>query len=144
MHFLLPAKVIPFVFLSSLLSFFSLADQEYLSFQLRVQEIFSKYKTSIVRVKATGENTVEGKKTRLLKMGSGFFISKDGHILTTGLLQNSERVWIEHEKAYFLAEHLGTDSQCNLSLLKTIEKPDNFNFVSLVFVIISLYHKIAI
>ncbi len=130
MHFLLPAKVIPFVFLSSLLSFFSLADQEYLSFQLRVQEIFSKYKTSIVRVKATGENTVEGKKTRLLKMGSGFFISKDGHILTTGLLQNSERVWIEHEKAYFLAEHLGTDSQCNLSLLKTIEKPDNFNFVS--------------
>ena len=82
---LLPAKVIPFVFLSSLLSFFSLADQEYLSFQLRVQEIFSKYKTSIVRVKATGEHTVEGKKTRLLKMGSGFFISKDGHVLTTGL-----------------------------------------------------------
>lgn len=130
MYFLLPAKVISFVFVFFFLYLFSFAEQGYLSFQLRIQEIFNKNESSIVRVKATGENIVEGKKTRLLKMGSGFFISKDGHILTTGLLQNPQRVWIEYDKSYFLAEHLGTDSQCNLSLLKTIEKPNDFEFVS--------------
>jgi S1-C subfamily serine protease len=130
MYLLLPARVISFVFLFPLLYFFTFADQEYLSFQSRVQEIFNKNESSVVRVKATGENIVGAKKTRLLKMGSGFFISKDGHILTTGLLQNPQRVWIEYDKSYFLTEYLGTDSQCNLSLLKTIEKPKDFQFVS--------------
>jgi serine protease DegQ len=130
MYLLLPAKVISFVFLFPLLYLITFAEQEYLSFQSRVQEIFNKNESSVVRVKATGENIVEDKKTRLLKMGSGFFISKDGHILTTGLLQNPQRVWIEYDKSYFLAEYLGTDSQCNLSLLKTIEKPKDFQFVS--------------
>ena len=128
MYLLLPAKVISFVFLFPLLYLITFAEQEYLSFQSRVQEIFNKNESSVVRVKATGENIVEDKKTRLLKMGSGFFISKDGHILTTGLLQNPQRVWIEYDKSYFLAEYLGTDSQCNLSLLKTIEKPKDFQF----------------
>ncbi len=39
-------------------------------------------------------------------MGSGFFASKDGHVLTTGLLPNADRVWIEYNKEYYLAESL--------------------------------------
>ena len=59
-------------------------------------------------------------------MGSGFFVSKDGHILTTGVLQNADRVWVEHKSKYFLTETIGTDSLCNLTLLKTLEKPEEF------------------
>lgn len=121
-------------FLSFLL-FFSFVnpifcEQNYLSSQLRVQELFKKYEISLVRVKATRQNLVDGKTKRLLKMGSGFFVSKDGHILTTGVLQNADRVWVEHKSKYYLTETIGSDSLCNLTLLKTLKKPEEFNYVS--------------
>jgi putative serine protease PepD len=104
--------------------------QNYTSVQLRIQELFKKYESSVVRVKATREDILEGKPKRLLKMGSGFFVSKDGHILTTGLLKRADRIWVEHNKMYYLTETLGSEPLCNLTLLKTVEKPENFNFVS--------------
>lgn len=119
----------PLFFSSFLLTAFS-SEQSFLSTQLRIQELFEKYESAVVQVKATREEVVDGKTKRLLKMGSGFFVSKDGHILTTGLLPNASRVWVEHKKAYFLTESLGTDSLCNLTLLKTLEKPKDFNFVT--------------
>ncbi|MDG0963845.1 MAG: S1C family serine protease [Opitutales bacterium] len=105
-------------------------EQNYLSSQLRVQELFKKYENSLVRVKATRQDLVDGKTKRLLKMGSGFFVSQDGHILTTGVLQNADRVWVEHKSKFFLTETIGSDSLCNLTLLKTLEKPEKFNYVS--------------
>jgi S1-C subfamily serine protease len=51
-------------------------------------------------------------------------------VLTTGLLPNADRVWIEYNKEYYLAESLGSDTLCNLSLLKTYKKPESFNFIS--------------
>ena len=106
------------------------SEEGYASLEARIQNIFTDNKSAIVRVKASKEKSVDGKKTRLLKMGSGFFVSKNGHILTTGLLPDAERIWIEFNKSYYLAEHLGSDSLCNLTLLKTIEKPRDFSFVS--------------
>jgi S1-C subfamily serine protease len=105
-------------------------EQNYLLSQLRVQELFKKYENSLVRVKATRQNLVDGKTKRLLKMGSGFFVSKDGHILTTGVLKNADRIWVEHKNKYFLTETIGSDSLCNLTLLKTLEKPEKFKYVS--------------
>lgn len=119
-----------FALFFSNISVFADGVDDYLSTQLRVQELFVKFKSSVVRVKATREQDVNSKTKRLLKMGSGFFVSKDGHVLTTGLLPNADRVWIEYNKEYFLAENLGSDSLCNLSLLKTYEKPKTFNFIS--------------
>ncbi len=85
----------------------------------------------MVRVKATKEIVSDGKARRILKMGSGFFVSKDGHVITTGLLNDPDRIWIEHNNAYYLAEIMGKDSLCNLSLLKLTDKPKAFSFVSL-------------
>ena len=107
-----------------------LAERSYFSFEKRVQEIFNTHKSSVVRVKATKEVSINDKNTRQIKMGSGFFVSKNGHILTTGLLSDPERIWVEHNKSFYLAEHLGSDTQCNLSLLKTLEIPKDFSFVS--------------
>ena len=124
------AKTFFFALFFSVLLVFANGADDYLSTQLRVQELFAKFKSSVVRVKATREQEVNGKTKRLLKMGSGFFASKNGHVLTTGLLPNPDRVWIEYDKEYYLAETLGSDTLCNLSLLKTYKKPESFNFIS--------------
>ena len=124
------AKTFFFALFFSKLFVFANGADDYLSTQLRVQELFAKFESSVVRVKATREQEVKGKTKRLLKMGSGFFASKNGHVLTTGLLPNADRVWIEYNKEYYLAETLGSDSLCNLSLLKTFKKPESFNFIS--------------
>jgi serine protease Do len=103
-----------------------------LDLQSRIETIYNNHHTSVVRVKATREVLLDDNKTRrLLKMGSGFFISKDGHILTTGLLTNPDRIWIEHQNAFYLAKNIGKDSLCNLSLLKIVNKPKKFSFVTL-------------
>ncbi|MDA8775846.1 hypothetical protein N9N13_08990, partial [Opitutales bacterium] len=78
-----------FALFFSNISVFADGVDDYLSTQLRVQELFVKFKSSVVRVKATREQDVNSKTKRLLKMGSGFFVSKDGHVLTTGLLPNA-------------------------------------------------------
>ena len=108
------------------------AEDVKLDLQSRIETIYNNHHTSVVRVKATREVLLDDNKTRrLLKMGSGFFISKDGHILTTGLLTNPDRIWIEHQNAFYLAKNIGKDSLCNLSLLKIVNKPKNFSFVTL-------------
>ena len=130
MHVFFRATLFSFALFFSGLLCFANGEEDYLATQLRIQELFRKYESSVVRVKATREEVVNGKTKRLLKMGSGFFVSKDGHILTTGLLVGADRVWIEHNKEYFLTETLGSDLLCNLTVLKTLTKPEKFNFVS--------------
>ena len=61
-------------------------------------------------------------------MGSGFFVSKDGQVLTTGLLKDPDRIWVEHMGSFYLAEKLGQDILCNLSLLKIGDYAEKFFF----------------
>ena len=98
-------------------------------FESRIKNTYSEKSDSVVRVKATRVAKVGEKSKRLLKMGSGFFISKEGHILTTGLLPDADRIWIEYKQSYFLAEEIGHDSMCNLSLLKLLEAPEDISYV---------------
>ena len=100
-----------------------------LTLEYRVKAIFSEKSKSVVRVKATRVSKAGEKTRRFLKIGSGFFISKEGHVLTTGLLPNADRVWIEYNKSYLLAEEIGHDPMCNLSLLKLLEPPLNLSYV---------------
>ena len=65
---------------------------------------------------------------RVLKMGS-FFVSKDGHVLTTGLLRNADQIWVEHQQSFYLAQLIGHDYLCNVSMLKVIES-NEFPFLS--------------
>lgn len=104
-------------------------EESFLSLQTRIQEVFKSFESSVVRVKAAREQRHDNKIKRFLKMGSGFFISKEGHVLTTGLLEDADRIWIEHRNSYFLAEKIGHDPLCNLSILKISEKPKDFTFI---------------
>ncbi len=107
-----------------------------LSFALqdRIQDVYESFHSAIVRIKATRQNSADEQQpvSRVLKMGTGFIVSKDGHILTSGLLQQPDRIWVEHDKSFYLAELLGNDSMCNLSLLKIVDPNREFSFVSLV------------
>ena len=100
-----------------------------LVFESRLKSIFSEKSSSVVRVKATRVSKTGQKIQRFLKMGSGFFISKDGHILTTGLLPSADRIWIEYNESYLLADEIGHDPLCNLSLLKLLEPPKDISYV---------------
>ena len=100
-----------------------------ITLEYRVKAIFAEKSKSVVRVKATRVSKAGEKTRRFLKIGSGFFISKEGHVLTTGLLPNADRVWIEYNKSYLLAEEIGHDPMCNLSLLKLLEPPLNLSYV---------------
>ncbi len=111
-------------------------DGPLLSFALqeRIQDVYESFHSSIVRIKATRQNSTDEQQpvNRILKMGTGFIVSKDGHVLTSGLLHQPDRIWIEHEKSFYLAELLGNDSMCNVSLLKIVDANREFSFVSLV------------
>tara|TARA_B100001248_G_scaffold246726_1_gene217562 strand:+ start:65 stop:1153 length:1089 start_codon:yes stop_codon:yes gene_type:complete len=100
-----------------------------LGLESRFEGIFSEKSNSVVRVKASRVAKAGDKIKRFLKMGSGFFVSKEGHVLTTGLLPNADRVWIEYNDSYLLAEEVGHDPMCNLSLLKLLEPPNNISYV---------------
>ena len=92
-----------------------------LSLQERVRDIYENSSECIVRVKATRKDKVDEKVSRVLKMGSGFFVSKDGHILTSGLLRNADQIWIEYQQSVYLAQLIAHDHLCYLSMLKVVD-----------------------
>ena len=102
--------------------------------QERIQDVYQSFHSSIVRVKATKQTGSSDNKqiSRVLKMGTGFIISKDGHILTSGLLSEPDRVWIEHQRSFYLAKLIGKDDLCNISLLKIEDTTREFPFISLI------------
>ena len=107
------------------------ASEFLLSSQTRLQQIFEDKETAVVRVKASRVDKINDKAKRFLKMGSGFFISKNGHVLTTALLSKADRIWVEHQGSYLLAEEIGKDPICNISLLKVMEPPANISFIKI-------------
>ena len=118
-----------FLLLGQILSGQVYSQDHVLGLESRIQTIFSEKSNSVVRVKASCVAKAGDKIKRFLKMGSGFFVSKEGHVLTTGLLPDADRVWIEYNDSYLLAEEVGHDPMCNLSLLKLLEPPNNISYV---------------
>lgn len=114
-----------FAFLPSTLS----SIESLLSVESRLKIILEEKSDCVVRVKATKLSKSLEKSKRILKMGSGFFISKEGHVLTTGLLPFADRIWIEHHDTYHLAHEIGRDPLCNLSLLKISQPPSSIKYV---------------
>lgn len=100
------------------------------SVQDRIRDIYASSNECVVRVKATRNDSTDEKSSRVLKMGSGFFVSKDGHILTTGLLRNADQIWIEHQHSFYLSQLIGHDQLCNISMLKIVDPKKDFPFLS--------------
>ena len=125
----LQAWLIGFFFFSPLV----LAQQngDFLALQRRVIEVFEENKSAVVRVKGAYEQALDsGEKDVILKIGTGFFISKQGHILANATrTQGAKRIWVEHQGVDYAAEFLGGDAVNNIALLRLVVLPENFSVI---------------
>ena len=106
---------------------------EALALQERVLEVYEQNKAAIVRVKAAYANgEVDGKQQIMLRVGTGFFISKEGHVLVSASrAAGASRVWIEYEGRPYATEAVGHDRLTNISVLRVLEPPEDFSIINL-------------
>ena len=114
-------------------SYASDAHSDAASLQKRIVAIFEEKRSAVVRVKAAySEDSVAAKKRVTLRVGTGFFFSKDGHIaVSASRALGASRVWIEYEGRTYAAEAIGHDALTNISILKLLELPDSFSILSI-------------
>ena len=109
------------------------AQAEFLSLQKRIQELFAQSEGAVVRVKAyhlEKENPGNAQPKITLRVGTGFFISREGLLLVNASrVKGAERVTVEHQGTDYLAEIVGMDEQVNVALLKAVYLPDSFEFL---------------
>ena len=120
-------------FAASFVSVASTNGSEALALQERLLEVYEQNKGAIIRVKAAyaGEE-IEGKQQVLLRVGTGFFISKEGHVLVSASrAAGASRVWIEHQGKPYATESVGHDRLTNVSVLRVLELPEEFSIIKL-------------
>jgi S1-C subfamily serine protease len=122
------------VFLAA--SFVSVASangSEALALQGRLLDVYEQNRGAIVRVKAAyAGGEVDGKQQVLLRVGTGFFISKEGHVLVNASrAAGASRVWIEHQGKPYATESVGHDRLTNVSVLRVLEPPAEFSIIKL-------------
>ena len=110
---------------------FAQSEGDFLSLERRIIEVYEENRPAVVRVNAAYPNAGEDGKT-LVRIGSGFFISREGHVLTNAnSTAGAERIWLVHEKISYAAELIGSDAYTNVSLLRILTLPESFSFLHL-------------
>ncbi|PXA05572.1 hypothetical protein DDZ13_01480 [Coraliomargarita sinensis] len=105
-----------------------------LALQQRLIEVFEQNKGAIVRVKAAyaQPEVVDGKAKIMLRVGTGFFISKEGHVLVSASrAAGANRVWVEYEGKSYATEPIGHDRLTNISVLRVLTPPEEFSIINL-------------
>lgn len=111
----------------------SAATNDALALQDRLLEVYEQNKDAVVRVKAAyAGGEADGKTQIMLRVGTGFFISKEGHVLVSASrAAGASRVWIEHQDKQYAAEAVGHDRLTNISVLRVLEPPKEFSIIKL-------------
>ena len=105
----------------------------YLTLQQRIIDITKEKKSAVVTVYASFKNKDEKEKPILLS-ASGFFISKEGLILTNAkVTAEADRIWIEYDGKVRAAESVGQDLVTNISVIRAPDLQDDFTFINLNF-----------
>lgn len=116
------------------------ANADFATLEDRLVSLFSENKSAMVRVKAVyppeGEDTntenTEAEAMPQVVIGSGFFISREGLIITNAsIVYEPLRVWVEHNQIAYGAEVLGIDRRSNIAFLRTHSLPQEFSFFHL-------------
>ena len=116
--------------LAALVSYAGPADA--LALQERLVTVFEQNKDAIVRVKAAyrGPDTEAGKAQVVLRVGSGFFVSKEGHVMVSASrAAGADRVWVEYKGNSYATEAVGHDRLTNVSILRVVELPESFSII---------------
>jgi S1-C subfamily serine protease len=104
-----------------------------LALQQRLIEVYEQNKDAVVRVKAAYRGSNDGGKAQvMLRVGTGFFISHEGHVLVSASrAEGASRVWVEYQGKSYATEAVGHDRLTNVSVLRVLELPDDFAIVTL-------------
>jgi S1-C subfamily serine protease len=104
-----------------------------MALQKRLYDVYQENKGAVVRVKAAySGGEVDGKTQIMLRVGTGFFISKEGHVLVSASrAAGASRVWIEYEGKPYATEAVGHDRLTNISVLRVLEPPKTFSIINL-------------
>lgn len=105
-----------------------------LALQQRLVEVFEQNKGAVVRVKAAyaQPEVVDGKAKIMLRVGTGFFISREGHVLVSASRAvGADRVWIEYNGKPYATESIGHDRLTNISVLRVLTPPAEFSIINL-------------
>ncbi len=107
-----------------------------LALQGRIVQVFEQNKGAIVRVKAAYRQAGQEEKKDddslnvMVRVGTGFFISKEGHVLVSASrAAGADRVWIEYQGKPYAAEAVGHDLLTNISVLRLLQPPENFTII---------------
>jgi len=94
-----------------------------------VVDIYQANKNAIVTVYAA-HHPEENAGRPALFVGTGFFISRDGHILTnTNTIFGADRVWVERDGVGYLSEVVGSDPLTNVAIIKALALPGDFQYL---------------
>ncbi len=133
-----PIRIGSKIILSTICGFFVFSHQllgqaDFLNLQNRIIEVFEEHRSSVVRINALFEREDEnGEKKQDIRIATGFFVSRLGHILTTrSVVFEAKQIWIEHNRIAYPATVLGEDRRNNVALLKADIVPDDFTFIRL-------------
>ena len=122
------------VCLAAVLSLGSLPAQtngDFRALEERIISLFEENKPALVRVKAIYPPK-ENEEVPQVVIGTGFFISREGLILTNAsIVYEPLRVWIEHNDIAYSAELLGLDQRSNIAFLRTHTLPEDFSYFHL-------------
>jgi serine protease Do len=93
--------------------------------QRRLVDVYREALPALVRVKASVEETdSEGRSRRIQRIGTGFFISREGLVLASATVAaDAARVWLEQDGLSYPCEVLGTDAETNFALLRALSLP---------------------
>lgn len=106
------------------------------SLQEDLYRIYEEYESAVVRVKAAfrQKETEETPSQINLRIGTGFFVSQEGHVLVNASRAlGAYKIGVEYKGIVYPAEPIGHDPITNISLLRLINKPDTFGVISLTF-----------
>lgn len=107
--------LLPLLFLSPLLE----AQEDPLGIQRRLISVFDENESSVVRIKAAFESYEQGERQVSLRVGTGYFISADGMLLSnTSVTLGARKVWAEKNGVSYPLEMVGADMDTNIALLR--------------------------
>ena len=109
--------------------------EDFLAFQDQVSSIFNQKKNAVVRVFG-GHQVLDCDKDTLeikqVNVGSGFFISREGHIMTTAsIVNNAQCLCIDYNGTPYPAELVGKDDVTNVAIIKLTTPPPRIDFLHL-------------
>lgn len=108
-------------------------NEGFIALQERVIDVFEENKNAVVRVygaKSGKEKVKEGEEGTELQIGTGFFISKEGHVMTTAnVVAEASRVWVQYRDTFHFANVIGFDANTNISILQLHRIPQALSFI---------------